>query len=156
MCSLFRTESSFLSYQMITVYPKKSETNLLPAFWKKIKNTQRVKITRFLIGQNKTKCANFRGNPLFESYVQHKNKQCTYLLPVWLLWEGRGYETEDASSFLEESNWQEVSELFVFVFTWLWKRGFPRNFAHYFLFCPTEKWSVYPKSLVKYEACWIL
>ena len=28
-----------------------------------------------LIGQIKTKCANFRGNPLFRIYAQHKNKQ---------------------------------------------------------------------------------
>ena len=40
-------------------------------------NTQKVKKNAFLIGQDK--CANFRGNPLFQSYVQHKHKQFTYL-----------------------------------------------------------------------------
>ena len=30
---------------------------------------------RFLVGQNRTKCANFRGSPLFSSYVQHKNRK---------------------------------------------------------------------------------
>ena len=28
---------------------------------------------------NRTKCANFRGNPLFQSYVQHGNEQLAYL-----------------------------------------------------------------------------
>ena len=41
--------------------------------------------TRFLIGQNGTKCANFRGNPLFQSNIQHKNKQFAYLLPAGFL-----------------------------------------------------------------------
>ena len=47
-----------------------------------VKNTQKVTKNVFLIGQNKTKCAKFRGNSPFQSCVQHKNKQFTYLLPV--------------------------------------------------------------------------
>ena len=48
---------------------------------------------RFLIGQNKTKCVNFRGNPLCQSDVPHKNKQSINSLifchlDAWVLAEG--------------------------------------------------------------------
>ena len=62
-------------------------------FFRHRKNPQRVKKKeRFLIGQNKTQCVNFCGNPLFQSYVQHKNKQFTFA--SWILREGRGHETD--------------------------------------------------------------
>ena len=70
---------------------------------KNIKNTQEVKKKkRLLIGQDKTKCANFRGSPLFRSYVQHKNKQAISLLifcqlGAWMLLR------EEKEDFLENS-----------------------------------------------------
>ena len=48
-----------------------------------------------LAGQDKTNCANFRGSPLFRSYVQHKNQQTINSLffcqlDAWILAEGEG------------------------------------------------------------------
>ena len=40
---------------------------------------------RFLFGQYKTKCANFRESPFFRSYVQHKNKRSIFLsFATWM------------------------------------------------------------------------
>ena len=41
---------------------------------KKIQNTRGSREC-FLIEHNRTKCANFRGSPLFPSYVQHKKRK---------------------------------------------------------------------------------
>ena len=68
------------------VTKKNLKQSWLPAFWKKIQNTRGSREC-FLIGHNRTKCANFRGSPLFPSYVQHKkrktNNQSTSPVSVW-------------------------------------------------------------------------
>ena len=92
---------------------------------KKIKN-KGLKKKSFLIEQNKIKCAIFWGNPLFQSYVQHKNKQFTYLFPVGFLrrkrardwrvaevhWTSWAMGQSHALFLPQESSWQKISTLF--------------------------------------------
>ena len=49
--------------------------------------------------QNRTKCANFWGSPLFPSYIQHKNRKAINSLSLYqfdagMLVEVKGYETD--------------------------------------------------------------
>ena len=66
---------------------KKSQTELTAGVLIEKKEQKHTKgeTERFLIRQNKTECANFRGNPYLQShkqYKKYKNKQITELLPV--------------------------------------------------------------------------
>ena len=59
------------------LYKKKNlKQSWLPAFWKKIQNTQEIKRTLFLKRRNRTKRANFRCNHLFQvTYNTTENNQ---------------------------------------------------------------------------------
>ena len=84
-CEASNTLNSLLNITMLqTAFPnknKKSETELTASVLKKknIKNIQELKKNVFYFGQDKTKCANFRGSP-FSKLRQNKNKQTTNLL----------------------------------------------------------------------------
>ena len=60
-------------------YKKKSETEFTASVLKKRSKTHKRLKERFLIGRNRTKCANFRGSPLFQATYNIKTeKQTTY------------------------------------------------------------------------------
>ena len=97
---------------------KKTETELTAGVMKKDqKQTKKMK-QPFLIRLNKTKCTNFQGNPLFQSYIQHKNSRP---LP-------------SASIQLAKDIWI-VCFCVVHSFD---KRGFLHKFVHIVFFCPVK------------------
>ena len=61
-----------------------------PAFWKRSKSHKRLKKKKLLNCTKQDKMCEFSRKSLFQSYVQHKNKQFTYLLPVGCLWKEEG------------------------------------------------------------------
>ena len=74
-CHVQETAVWCKSFMKIIAYFTVQENSLRVNTRKRLKRT-------LLIGQNKTKCANVFGNPLFQSCAQHRIKQFTYLLPV--------------------------------------------------------------------------
>ena len=88
----YRNASKYLKKIWNRVHRQRSE--------KRSKTHKRLK-ERFLIRRNRTKRANFRGNPLFQAtYNNNKTEKqtmnSTYLVSVerWRLAEGKGYETD--------------------------------------------------------------
>ena len=85
----------------------------------------------FLTGQNRTKCANFQGSPLFQATYNVKTEKQTIQLTLCQLGVPFFFCQPPTS------NWHKVSWIVCFsVFTLYvaWKRGLPQKYAHFVLF----------------------
>ena len=72
---------------------------------------------RFLTGQNKAKCANFRGNCLFQSYVllaTTTTTTTTYLLPVGFLRKAEGTELTHRMDDVKKEKKTKVNCFFLY------------------------------------------
>ena len=78
---------------------------------------------RFSIEQNKTKCANFRANPRFQSYVENKTRQNAQIFEEVLFFKATYTVREFPRKSYESS----------------FEREDFRKFSHFVLFCPMEK-----------------
>ena len=126
---------------------KKSESELLPAFWKKIQNTQQIKSTLLNCAKQDKTCTFLRKSS-FSSYVQHRNKQFNLsCVRGWL--KEKGMRLADMikkksvsclfpSTSLQASNWHKISWIsclfFCFMFYIALKRELPWKFACFVLF----------------------
>ena len=69
--------------------------------------------------QKKTKCANFRGNPLFQSYVQHTQKNPLIFCQLDACGRKRAWNLPQSHSLFppQASNWQKIKRIVCFWLT---------------------------------------
>ena len=107
----------------------------LPAFWRKVQNTQEIKRTLFDWTKQDKTCT-FLKKSSFSSYVQYiknrKTNNSTYLVSVGCgrLAEGKGTKAVQVELIVCFS---------AFMLYVAWKKGLPREFACFVLFRPIKK-----------------